>query len=219
MPGEEGGPAIAGVLSGQVQPGGKLPVQIPRLPGGQPSTYLQPPLGGPESAGISTLDASPLFPFGYGGSYTTFEVDDLRISATEVPTDGEFTVSVRVRNTGPRAGDEVVQLYLHDVVAQVARPVKWLTGFARVGLEPGAGADVRFRVHADRTSYTNRELRRIVEPGDLDVLVGTSATDLPATGTIRLTGPLRTVGHDRRLDTPVDVTPLEPRPPVGDGGA
>ena len=88
MPGQEAGAAIAGVLSGRINPGGKLPVQIPRHPGGQPSTYLQPPLGGPESAGISTLDASPLFAFGYGRSYTSFELDDLRISAAEVPTDG-----------------------------------------------------------------------------------------------------------------------------------
>src|SRR6185437_2857269 len=149
LPGEEGGPAIAGVLSGRVQPTGKLPVQIPRNPGGQPGTYLQPPLGGPESAGISNLDASPLFPFGYGSSYTTFAVDDLRLSDTEIGTDEELTVTVRVRNTGARAGDEVVQLYLHDVQAQVARPVKLLTGFARVSLEPGEDVDVQFSVHAD----------------------------------------------------------------------
>ena len=105
MPGEEGGPAIAGVLSGRISPGGKLPVQIPRHPGGQPRTYLQPPLGSAESAGISSVDPTPLFPFGYGASYTTFEIDDLRFSSTEVPTDGEFEVSVRVRNTGTRAGD------------------------------------------------------------------------------------------------------------------
>ena len=111
-------------------------------PGGQPGTYLQPPLGA-NSHGISNLDPTPLFPFGYGTSYTTFEIDDLRISDAEVPTDGEFTVSVRVRNTGGRAGEEVVQLYLHDVVAQVTRPVRQLAGFARVRLEPGASADGR----------------------------------------------------------------------------
>ncbi|HKQ02093.1 MAG TPA: glycoside hydrolase family 3 N-terminal domain-containing protein [Actinomycetes bacterium] len=208
MPGEEGGPALAGVLSGRIQPSGKLPVQIPKHPGGQPSTYLQPPLGGPESAGISTLDPTPLYPFGYGGSYTTFEVDGLRISDAEVPTDGAFTVSVRVRNTGRREGDEVVQLYLHDVVAQVARPVKQLAGFARVGLGPGEGVDVRFRVHADRTAYTNRELQRIVEPGDIEVMVGTSASDLPCRGRVRLTGTLRVVGHDRQLITPVELSPV-----------
>jgi beta-glucosidase-like glycosyl hydrolase len=207
MPGEEGGPAIAGALSGRVQPSGKLPVQIPKRAGGQPRTYLQPPLGSPESVGISTLDATPLYPFGYGGSYTTFEVDALRISDAEVPTDGAFTVSVRVRNTGPREGHEVVQLYLHDVVAQVARPVRQLAGFARVGLVPGEGVDVTFRVHADRTAYPNRELERIVEPGDIEVMVGTSAADLPCRGRVRLTGSLRVVGHDRQLITPVELGP------------
>jgi beta-glucosidase len=208
MPGEEGGPVIAGVLSGRVQPSGKLPVQIPKRPGGQPRTYLQPPLGSSESAGISTLDATPLYPFGYGSSYTSFEVDALRISDAEVPTDGAFTVSVRVRNTGPREGDEVVQLYLHDLVAEVARPVKQLVGFARVGLAPGEGVDVTFRVHADRTAYPNRELERIVEPGDIEVMVGTSSADLPCRGRVRLTGSLRVVGHDRQLITPVELSPL-----------
>ncbi|MEV5552263.1 glycoside hydrolase family 3 N-terminal domain-containing protein [Nonomuraea wenchangensis] len=204
MPGEEGGAAIAGVLSGRVQPSGRLPVQIPRGHGGQPGTYLQPPLGA-DSDGISNLDPTPLFPFGHGASYTAFALDDLRISDTEVPTDGEFTVDVRVRNTGGRAGDEVVQLYLNDVLAQVTRPVRQLTGFARVRLEPGAAARVTFRVHADRTAFTGRDLRRIVEPGDVEVLVGTSAADLPCRGVVRLTGPVRVVGRDRRLDTPFSV--------------
>jgi beta-glucosidase-like glycosyl hydrolase len=208
MPGEEGGAAIAGVLSGRVVPGGKLPVQIPRHPGGQPGTYLQPALGSVDSAGISNLEAAPLFPFGFGASYTTFEVDDLRLSATEVPTDGEFIVAVRVRNTGTRAGDEVVQLYLHDVLAQVARPLKLLIGFARISLEAGAATEVTFRVHAERTAYTAPSLQRIVEPGELEVLVGTSVADLPCRATVQLTGDVRVVGHDRSLVTPVEVTPL-----------
>jgi beta-xylosidase len=211
MPGQEGGAAIAGVLSGRVQPGGKLPVQIPRRPGGQPGTYLQPPLGG-NSAGISNLDPTPLFGFGYGSSYTTFAVDDLRLGGTEIATDGECTVSVRVRNTGDRAGDEVVQLYLHDVLAQVTRPVRQLIGFARVSLAPGEAARVEFAVHADRTAFTGRDLARVVEPGDIELLVGTSADDLPCRATVRLTGPLRVVGHDRRLTTPVTVHP------AADGG-
>jgi beta-glucosidase-like glycosyl hydrolase len=207
FPGEEGGPAIAGVLSGRIQPSGKLPVQIPKRPGGQPRTYLQPPLGSPESAGISTLDTTPLYPFGYGGSYTTFELDDLRISDAEVPTDGAFTVSVRVRNTGRREGDEVVQLYLRDLIAQVARPVKQLAGFARVGLGPGEGVDVRFQVHADRTAYPNRELEWIVEPGEIEVMVGTSAAEPPCRGRVRLTGSLRVAGRDRQRITPVELSP------------
>jgi hypothetical protein len=207
MPGEEGGAAVAGVLSGRVQPGGKLPVQIPRRPGGQPSTYLQPPLGGPDSAGISSLDSAPLFPFGFGSTYTPFEVDDLRLSATEVSTDGEFSVTARLRNTGGRDGDEVIQLYLHDVLASVVRPVKQLTGFRRVHLAAGEAVDVRFDVHTDRTAFTDRNLQRIVEPGDLEVMVGTSSADLPCRGTVRLTGPVREVGAGRRLVTPVSVQP------------
>lgn len=204
MPGEEGGPAIAGVLSGRVQPGAKLPVQIPRTPGGQPGTYLQPVLGA-ENSGVSNLDPTPLFPFGHGRSYTTFAVDDLRVSDEAVPTDGEFTVTVRVRNTGARAGDEVVQLYLRDVIAQVTRPVKQLTGFARVPLEPGEAKDVRFRVHTDRTAFTGRDYRRIVEPGELEIMVGSSSGDLPCRGRVVLTGAIRETAPDRVLITPVDV--------------
>ncbi|HET9873122.1 MAG TPA: glycoside hydrolase family 3 N-terminal domain-containing protein [Propionibacteriaceae bacterium] len=208
MPGEEGASAIAGVLSGRVEPGGRLPVQIPRLPGGQPGTYLQPPLGA-ENCGTTNLDPTPLFPFGHGRSYTTFELDQFQISSTDVPTDGEFTVSVRVRNVGPRVGAEVVQLYLHDVVASVVRPVKQLAGFLRVRLEPGKAAEVSFRVHADRTAFAGRDLQRIVEPGDLDVLIGTSATELPLRGRVRLTGDQRVVGHDRQLVTPAELRPVE----------
>jgi beta-glucosidase-like glycosyl hydrolase len=204
MPGEEGGSAIAGVLSGRVQPGAKLPVQIPKTPGGQPGTYLQPVLGA-ENSGVSNLDPTPLFPFGHGRSYTSFEVDDLRLSDATVTTEGEFTVTVRVRNTGERAGDEVVQLYLRDVVAQVTRPVKQLTGFARVPLEVGEAKDVRFRVHTDRTAFTGRDLRRIVEPGELEIMVGSSASDLPCRGTVTLTGAIRETGRDRVLTTPVEV--------------
>ncbi len=207
MPGEEGGSAIAGVLSGRIQPGGRLPVQIPRHPGGQPGTYLQPPLGA-EHLGTSNIDPTPLFPFGHGRSYTTFEIDDLRISAPEIRTDGELTVTVRVRNTGRRDGDELVQLYLHDTVAQVTRPVKQLVGFARAAVPAGGAADVLFRLHADRTAFTGRDLIRVVEPGIVEVMVGLSASDIRCRGEFRLTGPLRKVGHDRITVTPVDVSPL-----------
>jgi beta-glucosidase-like glycosyl hydrolase len=205
MPGEEGGRAIAGVLSGRVQPSGKLPVQIPRQAGGQPGTYLQPPLG-VENNGISTVDPTPLFAFGYGASYTSFEVADLRISDATVPTDGEFTASVRICNVGRRTGEEVVQLYVRDVVAQVVRPVRQLVGYARVRLAPGEDADVLFHVHTDRLSFVGLDFDRVVEPGDMEVLVGTSAADLPCRGLVRLTGPTRVVGHGRRLITPVTVS-------------
>jgi len=205
FPGEEGGSAIAGVLSGRLCPGGKLPVQLPLRAGGQPSTYLQPPLGGIESAGITTVDSSPLYPFGYGASYTSFQLGDVQVSAEEIGTDGAVELIAVVTNTGERAGDEVVQVYLHDPVAGVARPVRQLIGFARVHLEPGGSADVTFDIHADRTAYTEATLDRIVEAGELQLLVGTSAADERARVTVRLTGATRVVGHDRRLDTPVRV--------------
>jgi beta-glucosidase-like glycosyl hydrolase len=208
MPGEEGGAAIAGVLSGRVQPTGKLPVQIPRHPGGQPGTYLQPRLGA-EHLGPSNLDPTPLFAFGHGRSYTGFTVGDLRISDARVPTDGEFTVTVRVANTGDRAGAEVVQLYLSDPVAQVTRPVKQLAGFQRVPLGPGAAADVVFTVHTDRTAFTGRRMRRIVEPGELRILVGTSAGDLPCAGSVELVGDVREAPAGRRLTTGVEVRPVD----------
>lgn len=207
LPGEEGGGAVAGILSGRTAPSGKLPVQVPRVPGGSPGTYLAPPLGR-DSAGISNLDPTPLFPFGHGLSYTTFAYSDLRLSASEIPTDGELSISVTVRNTGERAADEIVQLYLNDVHAQVTRPVRQLAGFARVPLEAGRAARVTFALHADRTSFTGLDLRRIVEPGTIEVLAGPSAGDLPCTGWFELTGPVREAGHDRVLVTPVSITPL-----------
>jgi beta-xylosidase len=206
FPGEEGGQAIAGVLTGRVTPSGKLPVEVPRDPGAQPSTYLRSRNAEKHSA--SVVDPTPLFAFGHGLSYTTFEYADLELSAAEAPTDGEVRVSCTVRNAGPVAGTEVVQLYLGDPVATVVRPVKWLAGFARAALAPGEAARITFRVHADRTSFTGRDLTRIVEPGTITVTVGGSSDDLPLTGTFTLTGPLRTVGIDRVLDTPVSVKKL-----------
>jgi beta-glucosidase-like glycosyl hydrolase len=205
FPGEEGGSAIAGVLSGRLCPGGRLPVQVPRRPGGQPSTYLQPPLGGLESAGITSVDSAPLYPFGYGASYTSFELDEVRASAAEISTDEAVQLSVVVTNTGDRAGAEVVQVYLHDPVARIARPVRQLIGFARVDLEPGESAEVVFEVHADRTAYTDPQMDRIVEAGEVQFVVGTNAADEQARLPVQLTGDTRVVGHDRRLDTPVRV--------------
>ena len=206
FPGEEGGSAIAGVLTGRVTPSGKLPVEIPRDPGAQPATYLRSRNASRHSG--SAVDPTPLFAFGHGLSYTTFEYADLALSAAEVATDGAAEVSCTVRNTGQVAGTEVVQLYLGDPVASVARPVRWLAGFTRVALAPGEAAAVTFRVHADRTSFTSMDLTRTVEPGSITVNVGGSSDDLPLTGSFILTGPLRTVGIDRVLDTPVSVKKL-----------
>ncbi|HEY1823034.1 MAG TPA: glycoside hydrolase family 3 N-terminal domain-containing protein [Trebonia sp.] len=206
FPGEEGGPAIAGVLTGRVTPSGRLPVEIPRDTGGQPATYLRSKNAGPHSA--STVDPTPLFSFGHGLSYTTFGYTDLAVSAPEIATDAAVEISCTVRNTGRVAGTEVIQLYLGDPVASLVRPVKWLAGFARAALEPGEAVRVTFRLHADRTSFTGRGLTRIVEPGTITVTLGGSSDDLPLTGSFILTGPLRTVGINRVLDTPVTVKKL-----------
>ncbi|MGH3246714.1 MAG: glycoside hydrolase family 3 N-terminal domain-containing protein [Trebonia sp.] len=206
FPGEEGGQAIAGVLTGRVNPSGRLPVEIPRDAGAQPATYLRSKNAARHSG--SSVDPTPLFAFGHGLSYTAFEYADLVLSADSIATDGTVEVLCTVRNTGPVAGTEVVQLYLGDQVSSVVRPVKWLAGFARAALRPGEAARVSFRVHADRTSFTGRGLTRIVEPGTITVTVGGSSDDLSLTGSFTLTGPLRTVGIDRVLDTPVSVKKL-----------
>ncbi|MFF4798867.1 glycoside hydrolase family 3 N-terminal domain-containing protein [Streptomyces sp. NPDC001351] len=204
FPGEEGGPALAGVLSGRVNPSGKLPVQVPRTAGGQPGTYLHAPLGG-NTQGVSNLDPTPAYPFGHGRSYTTFAYDGFELSAEQITTAGEVDISCRVRNTGGLPGSEVVQLYTADPVAQLPRPITQLTGFARVRLAPGEERRVTFRLHADRLAYTGPALHRIVEPGEITVQLGSSSTDIRLTGTIQLTGPTRRVGHARVLHTPTDV--------------
>ncbi|MEX5713515.1 glycoside hydrolase family 3 N-terminal domain-containing protein [Parafrankia sp. FMc6] len=204
LPGEEGGTAIARVLTGAVNPSGHLPVGLPKLPGGQPYTYLAPTLG-QHSDGISNLDPTPLFPFGHGLSYTTFSYDDLRLSSPTMPTDGEVTVSVRVTNTGQREGEDVVQLYLSDEVAQVTRPTRTLIGFGRVHLEPEASADLEFDVDAERTVFTGADLRRVVEPGHIILAAGHSSADLCVQAGMELTGP------ERIVDKPVLTTPVRVR--------
>jgi beta-xylosidase len=206
FPGEEGGRAIAGVLTGRVTPSGKLPVEVPRLPGAQPSTYLRSPNAALHAG--SDVDPTPLFAFGHGLSYTTFGYADLELSADHTATDGGVGISCTVRNTGPVAGTEVVQLYLGDPVASVVRPTSWLAGFTRVTLAPGESARVTFRLHADRTAFTGRDGTRIVEPGAISVAVGGASDDLPLRGSFRLTGPVRPVGANRVLTTPVSVRTL-----------
>jgi beta-xylosidase len=211
FPGEEGGSAVAGVLSGRVCPSGRLPVGVPRERGGQPANYLVALLG--HGTDVSTVDPTPLFAFGHGLSYTEFAWDDVRVDGgvvdPEVPvrvgTDGELALSLSVRNTGDRAGVEVVQLYLHDPVAQVTRPVARLIGYARVPLEPGESRRVTFGVHTDVTSFTGRAGHRVVEPGDLELRLGASSVDIRHVAPVRLVGPERTVDHHRKLTTDVTV--------------
>jgi beta-xylosidase len=211
FPGQEGADAVAGVLSGRVSPSGKLPMQMPTSSAAQPASYLAPPLAGRTK--VSVVDPTPLFPFGHGLSYTSFEYSELALcppgdktTVSVIPTDGAADVSCTIRNSGERAGAEVVQLYLRDPVAQVARPVRYLAGFARLELEPGEARRITFTLHADRTAYHGLSGQRIVEPGEIDIEVGSSAADIRLTATLILHGPTRTAGPDRILTTPVSVT-------------
>ncbi|MFE1555727.1 glycoside hydrolase family 3 N-terminal domain-containing protein [Streptomyces sp. NPDC058734] len=205
FPGEEGGTALARIISGAAEPSGRLPVSIPRQVGGQPGTYLHARLGG--HTDWSSVDPTPLFPFGHGLSWTSFTCSELSVDPVAA-TDGTVAVSVTVRNVGEVAGTEVVQLYLSDPVASVVRPQRWLAGFARAELRPGAAARITFAVHADRTSFTGLDLRRRVEPGEIGVAVGRSSGDLPLQGSFTLEGPVRHPGADRVLSVPVEIVPV-----------
>jgi beta-xylosidase len=204
--GEEGTRALAGVLSGRVEPSGRLPVSVPASAGVHPSTYLASPLE--RRNGVSNIDPTARYPFGHGLTYTAFEWEGDGGAASEIATDGEAEVRVRVRNVGERPGVEVVQLYLHDPVASVVRPVQRLVGYARVELAPGEAADVRFTVPADLASFTSRDGVRIVEPGELVLSLGRSSGDLAFAHPVRLTGPVRVVDHTRRLHPEVLVQRL-----------
>jgi beta-glucosidase len=174
FPGEEGGAALAGVISGRVNPSGRLPVSLPRSTGSQPYSYLHPILGG--ASEVTATDSTPLRAFGFGLSYTTF-ARELVFVDPSVEAGGSFRAVVTVTNTGGVAGSDVVQLYGHDVVASVARPTAQLLAYHRVTLEPGESVTVTFDVPTTRFAFTDRRMVRIVEPGDVEVWVGAHAVD------------------------------------------
>jgi beta-glucosidase len=186
FPGERGGEAIARVLTGAANPSGRLPVSLPRSAGAQPYGYLHPLLGGPSD--VTSADSTPVRPFGFGLSYTSFAHDDLVVDDA-VAAGGSFTAAVTVQNTGDRPGTEVVQLYAHDVLATVTRPVAQLLGYARVELEPGERRRVTFSVPTTRLAFSDRRLVRVVEPGDVEVWVASHAgSPRPGTGLSGTTG-------------------------------
>lgn len=205
FPGQQGGRAIAEILMGEIAPSGKLPLSLPRDPGSQPSTYLNPPLG--RRSPVSNIDPTPAYAFGHGLSYTTFSWSEAEIvgGGTDWPTDGTVQVRLQIRNDGDRAGAEVVQLYLHDRAAQVTRPDVRLVGFARVRLEAGASAAVTFDVPADITGFTGRQGVPIVEPGEVELRLSRSSSTVEAVLPLRLVGEERTLDGRRRLTTTAHV--------------
>jgi beta-glucosidase len=183
--GQEGGTALAEVLFGDVNPGGKLPISFPRHVGQLPVYYGRKPTS---FRSYVDMTREPLFAFGHGLSYTTFKLENAAVSPETMGPAGQAEVTVEVTNTGARAGDEVVQLYIRDKVSSVTRPVKELRGFERVTLAPGERKTVRFRLGPEALRLTDESMARVVEPGVFEVMVGTSSAGLPAPLTLEVRG-------------------------------
>ena len=173
--GQEGGTALADVLFGDYNPGGKLPITVPRSVGQLPDYYYQKPSAKREFLGSTT---EPLFVFGWGLSYTTFQYSNLRLAADHMGAMGTTKALVDVKNSGSVCGDEVVQLYIRDEVSSVTRPLKELRGFRRVGLKPGEERTLEFTLGPDELSFLDRDMHRLVEPGAFKIMVGGNSKDL-----------------------------------------
>ncbi len=207
LPGDEGAAAIADVLSGAVNPGGKLPVSFPRTAGHIPVYYRQKRSGGRSHWKGDYVDAavSPLYPFGHGLSYTSFELTTSTPTPMTIGHDGEVTVAVTVANTGSRDGAEVVQLYTRDPRASVTRPVLELKAFARVSVGAGEQRTATFTVHAGQLGFYDRQLRYVLEPGEIEVHIGTSVTELRHAGTFTITTGDGALEVDKVFDAPVTI--------------
>ncbi len=201
-PGEEGGSAIADVLTGRVNPCARLPVSLPRDQGQMPLYYSHKPSGQRSQfwGDYADLSCKPLFPFGHGLSYSTFAYSDGALDAAEVGSDGCLRVAISIANDGPRDGEEVVQLYLRDKAGSVTRPVMELKGFARLLLRAGEERRVSFALDLSQAAFHGRDLTFAVEPGEMEVMVGASSQD------IRFTAPFRIIGSRRPLRL-LDVKP------------
>ena len=175
-PGEEGGHAIADILSGDHNPGGRLPVTFPLHEGQLPLVYNHKPTGRGDD--YNNLSGLPLFPFGYGLSYTSFDYSEIKLSLITINAKDTVHVSYKIKNTGTRAGDEVVQLYIRDMLSSVARPVMELKGFQRTHLRAGETKTGTFAITPEMLSMLNEKLERVVEPGEFKIMIGASSTDI-----------------------------------------
>lgn len=209
FPGEEGAPALAALIAGDAAPSGRLPVSLPRSAGAQPYSYLHPLLGGP--SGVTSTDPTPVRPFGFGLSYTSFRreglaVDGVAASATaEVRAGDAFCLAAHVTNTGAVRGADVVQVYAHRTRASVTRPLAQLVAYARVELDPGESAEVRLTVPASRLAYSDRAMRRVVEPGEVELRLGPSCAEVDEAVALRLTGATYEVSVDDARVVGVEV--------------
>lgn len=183
-PGEEGGRAIASVLFGDYNPAGRLPITFPQHEAQLPLVYNHKPTG--RGNDYNNLSGVPLFPFGYGLSYTDFEYSNLLLSKSQIDKTDSTTLSFTVKNTGKKDGEEVVQLYIRDLLSSVARPVMELKGFQRISLKAGESRQVVFNITPELLSMLNKELQTVVEPGDFRIMVGSSSRDLRLKGTLQV---------------------------------
>ena len=181
-PGEEGGNAVADVLFGDYNPAGRLPITFPVFEGQLPLVYNHKPTGRGDD--YNNLTGQPLFPFGYGMSYTTFEYSDLKIDKNNIAISDSTVVRCKITNTGKLAGDEVVQLYVRDEMASVARPVIELKGFSRIHLNAGETKEVSFTVNPEMLSMLDIDLKKLVEPGDFRMMIGASSKDIRLRGIV-----------------------------------
>ena len=203
LPGEEGGEGVADVLLGEHNPSGRLPISIPKTVGQLPIHYSRKPNSRAERHVYA--DSDPLYPFGFGESYTEFEYSDFGLAADEVGPAGTITAEVTVENTGDRAGYEVVQLYTGAETPSVARPVQELTGFQRVHLEPGEAKTVTFELAATQLAYHDRNMELVVEDGSYEARVGSSAADIAASETFEVTESKPVARSGRAYFTETDV--------------
>jgi len=207
LPGEEGAEAVVDVLFGDYNPGGKMPITTPRGVGQIPIYYGHKASGGRSQWKGAYVEMSnkPLYPFGFGLSYTTFALENLQLDRTTARAGETFTVSVDVTNTGARAGDEVVQVYIRFTGASVTRPVKELKGFQRLQLADGERKNVRFTLAVNQCAYLDEDMRLVVEPGTIEVMVGTSSEELPLRGAVAVEGEVAQVKRDGAFFCQVEV--------------
>ena len=196
LPGEEGGRAVADVLFGDYNPSGRLPVTFPRSSGQIPLYSAMKPSS---IRNYVFTEAKPLFPFGHGLSYTEFEYSSLKIAPERVEPDGEVSISCSIKNIGRLKGDEVVQVYVRDEYASVARPAKELKGFKKISLEPGEVKRVSFKISMDQLAFYDEHMRLVVEPGFFKVMVGRSSEDIRLTGRFEVIGWREVASSTRKL--------------------
>jgi beta-glucosidase len=211
LPGEEGGYAVADVLFGKVNPGGKLPITFPRSIGQVPLFYNHKPSGNKSHmyTDYVSLPVTPLFPFGHGLSYTTFAYADLRISKPKVSANQTVEITCKVTNTGSLAGDEIVQLYIRDEYATLPRPMKELKGYCRVKLAPGESQKLTFTLAVNQLAYYSLQKELMVEAGKILVMLGSSSEDIRLNGEFEIIGEKQVVIQDRVFVCPVVCEPIK----------